>query len=71
MANEIKNELTNPETAKLWKHTGNWNRIIHIPGVWRGHVTDISPEAVRKLLEQGRTDFVPIDKAASKATKEG
>jgi hypothetical protein len=60
---KLKEELTNPETAKLYKHNGNWNRKINIPGVWSGFVQDIPPHAVQKLIEQGRTDFVPITAA--------
>ncbi|THU34246.1 hypothetical protein FAM09_24825 [Niastella caeni] len=54
-------ELTNPDTRARWKHTGNWNRSIQIPGVWSGHVKDIPPHAVEVLIKQGRKDFVPIE----------
>lgn len=58
---DIKQELTNPETRARWKHTGNWNRLIQIPGVWSGPVWDIPPHAVEALIKQGRKDFVPIE----------
>jgi len=60
---DIKRELTNPQTRARWKHTGNWNRRIQIPGIWSGPVWDIPPHAVEALLKQGRTDFEPTDGA--------
>lgn len=65
----VTEELTNPDTRSKYKHTGNWNRRIQIPGVWSGHVKDIPPDAVEELIKQGRKDFVPIT-PTSKEIKE-
>jgi hypothetical protein len=64
---DIKQELTNPDTRAKYKHTGNWNRRIQIPGVWSGHVKDIPPHAVEALIKQGRKDFELIQSVAKKA----
>ena len=63
---DVKEELTHPETRARWKHTGNWNRRIQIPGVWSGHVRDIPPHAVEALIKQGRKDFELITPAKQK-----
>lgn len=63
---DVKQELTNPESRARWKHSGNWNRLIQIPGVWSGHVKDIPPHAVEVLIKQGRKDFEPIAQSKQK-----
>lgn len=65
---DVKEELTNADTRAKYKHIGNWNRRIQIPGVWSGHVKDIPPHAVEALIKQGRKDFVEIE-AGSKSSE--
>ncbi|MGN6416870.1 MAG: hypothetical protein ACTHMC_05240 [Pseudobacter sp.] len=57
---EIIKQLLNPDTAAQFKHTGNWNREIRIPNVWKGLPQNIPPHAVEALIQQGRKDFVRI-----------
>ena len=52
-------QFTDPEVAKKYVASENfhWNRRISIPGVYDGHVKDLTEKAAEALIKQGRTDI--------------
>jgi hypothetical protein len=58
MADEIKMEFTNPETAANIEYLGSWTvndkpKRIAWPGTYDGLLCDITPKAAQKFVDSG------------------
>lgn len=52
-------QLTNPEVAKKYTCTYHHNCIVHVPGIYRGFLSDVTPNAAQAMVEQGHPALQP------------
>lgn len=51
----------NPETAKSFRTTWTEDNILHVPGVYNGPMSKLTPKGAEAALQQGFKHLVKIE----------
>jgi hypothetical protein len=51
-------KLNNSDTAEQFKCTYTQDCIVHVPGIYYGLISNVTPPVAAKLIEQGHRAFV-------------